>query len=151
LVSWTPALVAVGAVAYLCRGPLHLAAVWSALICVAALFGASAVLTPPWRAVTATYVPRRFTAERAARRNEASSGGTTLDVAACLDAILQARNDIGAVAVGRLNRYGPAGHDAAGLVAASRLDHVVASLRSADGALASGYDALVRWQAGVHA
>ena len=151
VVGWIPTVAPIGALAYLCRGPLHLATVWTALICIAALSGLSVTLLPAWRAVTARYVPRQFTAERAARRDDAGRGGSPLDSAACLEAVLRARNHIGTVAVGRLTRYAPVVPDAAGLVTASWHDQVLANLRSADGALASGYGALIRWQAGVRA
>jgi len=151
VVNWGPMVAPIGALAYLCRGPLHLAAVWTALICVAALVVASVLSIRPWRAITRRYVPRRFTAERVARRADAGRGGTALDVATCLDAILRARKDIVAVAAGHVSRRGPATYDAASLVAASRLDRVVAILRTADGQLASGYDAVVRSRAGAQA
>jgi len=151
VVGWGPMVAPIGALAYLCRGPLHLAAAWTALICVAALFVASLASIPPWRAITRRYVPRRFTVERAARRADAGRGGTGSDVAACLDAILRARKDIVAVAGGHLSRRGLASYEAASLVAASRLDRVVAMLRTADGHLASGYDAVVRSRAGAQA
>ena len=81
VVNWIPTVAAIGAVAYLCRGPLHLAAVWSALVCVAAMFGASVVFTPLWRAVTTRYVPRRFTAERVSSNRPLTSPFRSSDAA----------------------------------------------------------------------
>jgi hypothetical protein len=129
----------VGLVAYLCRGPLHLAPTLSGVIVALALLATYVAAVPLLKRWEAVYGLRGF----AARWTVDATPGS--DTTTGSGAIARARREVARLAAARV---APTDLTGPGLLRAADRDAVLWHLRAADTSLCVAYDALLRGPAG---